>query len=131
MRAIDTNVLVRLIVRDDKRQVQAAEFFVEKGAWVSHVTLVETVWVLTSVYGLNADKVALAIEMLMNHQQIALQDLEVVAGALDLFKRTAKVDFSDCLILVTAQRNGHVPLGTFDRALGAVDGAERLELKRG
>jgi predicted nucleic-acid-binding protein len=131
MRAIDTNVLVRLIVRDDKRQVQAADAFVEKGAWVSHVALVETVWVLTSVYGLGADKITVAIEMLLNHEQIVLQDLEVVAGALDLFKRHAKADFSDCLILEIAQKNGHVPLGTFDRALGAVDGAERLELKRG
>ena len=46
MRAIDTNVLVRLLVRDDPRQCEAAEGFIAKGAWVSHLVLVETVWVL-------------------------------------------------------------------------------------
>ena len=42
MHAIDTNVLVRLLVRDDPRQLNAAEKFIVKGAWVSHMVLVET-----------------------------------------------------------------------------------------
>lgn len=42
MRAVDTNVLVRLITRDDKKQVESAEEFVSKGAWVSHLVLAET-----------------------------------------------------------------------------------------
>ena len=50
MRAVDTNVLVRLVTRDDARQVAAAENFVEPGAWVSHLVLAEATWVLTSVY---------------------------------------------------------------------------------
>jgi predicted nucleic acid-binding protein len=54
MRAVDTNVLVRLITRDDPKQVAAAESFVTKGAWVSHVVLAETLWVLESVYELGA-----------------------------------------------------------------------------
>jgi len=44
MRAIDTNVLVRLAARDDAKQVAAAEAFVARGAWVSHLVLVEAVW---------------------------------------------------------------------------------------
>jgi predicted nucleic acid-binding protein len=39
MHAIDTNVLVRLIARDDVRQTAAAESFVESGAWVSTLAL--------------------------------------------------------------------------------------------
>ncbi len=50
MRAVDTNVLVRLLARDDAAQAEAAEAFVAGGAWVSHVVLVETIWVLESVY---------------------------------------------------------------------------------
>lgn len=50
MRAIDTNVLVRLITGDDARQAAAAAAFVRSGAWVSHLVLAETSWVLTSVY---------------------------------------------------------------------------------
>ena len=50
MRAVDTNVLVRLITRDHPKQVTAAESFVARGAWVSHLVLAETLWVLESVY---------------------------------------------------------------------------------
>jgi predicted nucleic-acid-binding protein len=49
MRAVDTNLLVRLVVRDDADQVNAAEVFVSKGAWVSHFVLAETLWVLDAV----------------------------------------------------------------------------------
>ncbi len=46
MRAVDTNVVVRLAVRDDKAQVAAAEKYIaERGAWVSHIVLVEVTWV--------------------------------------------------------------------------------------
>jgi len=53
MRAADTNVIVRLITRDDVAQTASAEAFVTKGAWVSQLVLVETIWVLDSVFGLN------------------------------------------------------------------------------
>ena len=52
MRAVDTNVLVRLVTRDDRKQVAAAESFVSKGAWVSTLVLVEATWVLAAVYEL-------------------------------------------------------------------------------
>jgi predicted nucleic-acid-binding protein len=52
MRAVDTNVLVRLIARDDRKQAESAEESVAKGAWISHVVRVETCWVLDSVYDL-------------------------------------------------------------------------------
>jgi predicted nucleic-acid-binding protein len=51
MRAVDTNVLVRVIVRDDDAQVDAAEAFILNGAWVSQVVLAEAAWVLTSNHG--------------------------------------------------------------------------------
>ena len=66
MRAVDTNVLVRLVTRDDPKQVAAAEALVARGAWVSHVVLVEAVWVLVSVYELEAPAVAMAVDMLLN-----------------------------------------------------------------
>ena len=58
MLAVDTNVLVRLIARDDAAQVRAAEGFVAKGAWVSHLILAETIWVLDSVYELSRAAIA-------------------------------------------------------------------------
>ena len=46
MRAVDTNVLVRLVTRDDPKQVTAAESFVARGAWVSQLVLAETLCIL-------------------------------------------------------------------------------------
>ena len=43
MRAVDTNLLVRLLTRDDKKQVQAADQYIARGAWVPHLVLAETV----------------------------------------------------------------------------------------
>jgi len=126
MRAIDTNVLVRLIARDEPKQVVRAEAFVEKGAWVSHLVLVETVWVLDSVYGLSAEQLALAISMLLDHAQLSVQDADTARRALDLFRANPKLGFSDCLILETARQHGHRPFATFDRRLGELDGAERI-----
>ena len=126
MPAVDTNVLVRLITRDDPKQTRAAEAFVARGAWVSHLVLVETTWVLDAVYGLKAHAIAAAIDMLINHAQLTVQDRPTVAAALHLYQDRPTLGFSDCLILETARKSGHTPLGTFDRKLGAVDGAQRL-----
>ena len=53
MRAADSNVLIRLITGDDVKQTEAAERFVEKGAWVSILAIAETAWVLRRVYQQN------------------------------------------------------------------------------
>jgi len=126
MRAVDTNVLVRLVSRDDARQVAAAEAFVARGAWVSHVVLVEAVWVLVSVYELESPAVATAVDMLLNHRDLTVQDSEVVAAALEQYRAKPSVGFSDCLVLEVARKAGHLPLGTFDRDLAKLDGAQRL-----
>ncbi len=126
MHAVDTNVLVRLVTRDDTKQVAAAERFVERGAWVSHLVLAEATWVLTSVYERDPDQVATALDMLLNHQHLTLQDPDAVAAALEHFRRRPALVFSDCLVLEVARKAGHLPLGTFDRNLAKLDGAERL-----
>ena len=126
MRAVDTNVLVRLVTRDDTRQVAAAERFVERGAWASHLVLAEATWVLTSVYERDPREIATAVDMLLNHQHLTLQDPEVVAAAVEHFRRRPALGFSDCLVLEAARKAGHLPLGTFDRNLARLDGAERL-----
>lgn len=126
MRAVDTSVLVRLVTRDDARQVAAAEAFVARSAWVPHVVLVEAIWVLTSVYALDRSALALAVEMLLNHRDLTVQDADVVLAALVQFRKGRAVSFSDCLVLETARKAGHLPLGTFDRDFAKLDGAQRL-----
>ncbi|MGC9952556.1 MAG: type II toxin-antitoxin system VapC family toxin [Bryobacteraceae bacterium] len=126
MRAIDTNVLVRLVTRDDADQNQQAESFVEKGAWVSVLALAEAAWVLGSVYELSGAGLATAIEMLLNHKDLTVQDADVVEAALELFRSRPALQFTDCLILHLARKAGHLPLGTFDRAFGKVSGTQKL-----
>ena len=126
MRAVDTNVLVRLITRDDAKQVAAADTFIAKGAWVSHLAIAETTWVLASVYDCDADAIATAVEMLLSHEHLTMQDTEVVAAAAAQFRQQPRVGFSDCLMVEIARKAGHQPLGTFDRDLGKIDGAQRL-----
>jgi predicted nucleic-acid-binding protein len=125
MRTVDTNVLVRLVTRDDAKQVAAAEAFVAKGAWVPHLALPAT-WVLDSVYGLGPEKIATAVGMLLSHKDLTVQEADVVAVALEQFRKRPALGFPDCLLLEVARRAGHVPLGTFDRGLGKLEGAERL-----
>jgi len=127
MRAVDANVLVRLVAHDDARQVAAAECFVGKGAWVSHLVLVETTWVLGTVYGLTPARVGTAVELLLNHRDLAIQQPEMVAAALLRSRKKPSVGFSDCLVLETARKAGHLPLGTFDRTLSRLDGTERVQ----
>jgi predicted nucleic-acid-binding protein len=126
MRAVDTNVLVRLVTRDDRRQTAAAESFVSKGAWVSTLVLMEATWVLAAVYELTHVEIVTAVEMLLHHRDLTLQDPDSVAAALEQYRKRPALGFSDCLILETARKAGHIPLGTFDRNLSKLDGAEGL-----
>lgn len=126
MRAVDTNVLVRLLARDDTKQVAAAEKCVERGAWVSHLVLAEAAWVLTSVYERGPAEIATAVDMLLNHLHITLQDSDAVAAAVEDVRSRPAFGFSDCLVLAIARKAGHSPLGTFDRNLAKLDGAHRL-----
>lgn len=126
MHAVDTNVIVRLVARDDEVQTASAEAFVSKGAWVSQLVLVEMTWVLDSVFRLNQRQIALAVEMLLDHRDLVVQDPEVVASALAQYRRRPKLDFSDCMILEVARKAGHTPVGTFDREFGKREGTKRL-----
>ncbi len=126
MRAVDTNVLVRLVTRDDAKQVRVAESFVARGAWVPHLVLAEATWVLTSIYDRGPEDIATAVEMLLNHQHLTIQDAEAVSAAVASFRRRPSLGLSDCLVLEVARKAGHLPLGTFDRAFSRLPGVERL-----
>ncbi len=127
MLAIDTNVLVRLVVRDNADQLRKAEEFVGRGAWVSHLVLAETLRVLDSMFELSREQVALAIEMLLNHRDLALQDADAVAAALGHYRSHPVVGFSECLILEIARKAGHLPVATFDRDFAKLDDVQRLQ----
>lgn len=126
MLAVDTNVLVRLLTRDDVAQVTAAESFISKGAWVSNLVLAETLRVLDSVHELSRAQIGTAVEMLLNHRELSLQDADVVTAALGHYRQRPAVEFSDCLVLEIARKAGHLPLATFDRNFAKLDDVRRL-----
>ena len=126
MRAVDTNLLVRLLVRDDAARVEAAESFIAPGAWVCHLVLAETLWVLDAVYDRTPKQLAAAIELLLDHKSLTLQDADIVRSAFDQFRARPSLGFSDCLVLESARKAGHLPLGTFDKALARLEGANAL-----
>ncbi len=126
MRAIDTNVLVRMITRDDPRQAAKADAFVATGAWASLLALAEATWVLASVYEMSLPEVASSVRMLLAHEQLTVQDPDVVEAALAGIEGKPAVSFSDALLLELASKAGHLPVGTFNHSLAKRDGAEKL-----
>jgi predicted nucleic acid-binding protein len=126
MRAVDTNVLVRLIVRDDPRQTAAAEAFAREGIWVSHLALAELAWVLESVYDFRPIRIAEAVAMLLDSPDVAFQDVDAVIAALAHARAKPRVGLSDCLLLEIARKAGHMPVGSFDRDFAKLPGVERI-----
>lgn len=126
MLAVDTNVLLRLLARDDAKQAAAADNAVAQGAWVSHLVLAEAVWVLDAVYARTPKQLVAALQLMLVHESLVVQEADVVAAALAQFRAKPALGFSDCLVLEIARKAGHLPLVTFDRALAKVEGAQRL-----
>ena len=121
-----SNVLVSLLVRDDVKQAKTADSYISKGAWVSHLVLVETVSVLDAAYQRSPAQLAAALELLLSHESLVLQDADVVLAALTHFKAKPALGFSDCMVLEIARKAGHTPLGSFDKSLAKVSGVHKL-----
>ena len=124
--ALDTNVLVRLLARDDVKQAAAADQAVAKGAWVSHLVLAEAIWVLDAVYARTPRQLIAALQLLLVHESLVLEDADVVMAALAQFRARPALGFSDCLVLETARKVGHLPLLTFDKSLAKAAGVRKL-----
>lgn len=126
MLAVDTNILVRLLARDDLKQAKLADQFVAKGVWVSHLVLAETLWVLKSAYERSPSQLCAVLGILLAHESLVLQDADTVSAALAHFQSKPALGFSDCLVLEIARKAGHVPLGTFDKALSKLVNTQKL-----
>ena len=126
MRAVDTNILVRIAAQDHAGQLAVAELFIQPGAWVSHLVLAEALWVLSSFYEFAHARQVTFVEYMLEHESLRVQDPDVVELALAHFANQKKLSFTDCLVLEIARKAGHAPLGTFDKSLGKVPGAKAL-----
>ena len=114
MIAVDTNVLVRFLVRDDARQAARAAALIQANEiWISKTALLETEWVLRSLYGFTPESVAGALSRLAGLRTVVLEDELAVARALGWFKQG--LDFADALHL--ASTGNATRFATFDRKL--------------
>src|SRR5258705_10124410 len=111
MLGIDTNVLVRFLVRDDHAQFEKArklskrEVAVGRRVFVSQLVLLETEWVLRSRYGVPKNKIIEAISRLLDATDVQFEDESAVEEAIFIWKDTA-ADFADCLIGAQNRRLG-------------------------
>jgi len=118
MIGLDTNVLVRYIMQDDRAQSAKATLLIEsldvdRPGFVSLVSVIELYWVLTSCYDLTIDQVKQTLDILLRTKQIIVDRADEVLRALRLFE-TGKADFADCLIERTAASAGCEQTMTFD-----------------
>lgn len=130
MRAVDTNVLVRLLVRDDAEQAALADEYIAPGAWVSLLVLLETVWVLSVRYERSGAQLARTVELLLDHETLVIHEPEVVKRAVARFREKPSIGLADLLILELASQHGHGPMGTFDRGFAKLEGTVKLERAR-
>ncbi|HUP92736.1 MAG TPA: type II toxin-antitoxin system VapC family toxin [Solimonas sp.] len=127
MIGLDTNVLVRLLTRDDEKQAEKARALLEEHAaeddqlFVPDVVLAELVWTLDRAYGLDKGAIASAIKALADNATLGFESREVLRHAQELFENS-KAGFADCLIVAKAQANGCTQFATFDKVLRSLPG---------
>ena len=114
MVAVDTNVLVRLVVADHAAQAaRAAAVFRSGPVFIAKSVLLEAEWVLRYGYELGADAILRSWRAVLGLENVAVEDPKSVTGALRLFERG--LDFADALhIASSAQAERFV---TFDARL--------------
>jgi predicted nucleic-acid-binding protein len=119
MLGLDTNVLVRFLVRDDEVQFDRARRLIKRevGArervLISLLVLLETEWVLRSRYGLQKNQIMDAITGLLEATEVEFEDEPSVEEALYLWKDSA-AQFADCLIGAHHRALGCRATATFD-----------------
>lgn len=103
MIGLDTNVVIRYLVQDDKKQSAIATRFIETTltmeapGYINHITLCEITWVLRHCYGVTKSQLKAIIEGLLTTKQLLIENVEVAWKALRAFNANS-ADFCDALI---------------------------------
>ena len=126
MIAIDTNVLVRYLVRDDVRQAEAARELLDglsadQPGFICREVVIETVWVLERAYRVAREQVALVLDNLVTTEGLVVEAAADVDQSAVRY-RQGGADFADLMIAAAADRVDARPLYTFDRRLARLDG---------
>ena len=131
MISLDTNVLIRYLVRDNADEADEALRLLDtltsdNSGLICREVAIEMVWVLHRTYRLPRDQIASIVEELARSAEITVEDREDVIVAADGFRR-GLADFADLMILAAARRNGASPVFTFDRRFSRLDGVRLVE----
>lgn len=120
MIALDSNVLIRFITQDDKPQFMLAKSLItqfqgyNRSVYLNNITLCELCWVLRSGYKYSKQQVLEVLKKIINIEEFAFQDLDVVAEAVVLYEN-GKADFADYLIYLLNKTAGYVETYSFDQ----------------
>lgn len=130
MIALDTNVLVRYLVRDHPAQAEAARELVasltpDSPGLICREVVVELVWVLTRSYGTPREQIGTVLLGLLGSESILIESANDV-GRAALGHARGVADFADLMVVAAVHRQGATPLYTFDRRAARVDGVELL-----
>lgn len=132
MIGIDTNLLLRLIVGDEPKQAVTAREYLrgrcsaDEPGYVCHIVLVELVWTLARAYGYPREKIAAAIEQILETAQLDVESSNDVAAAVKDY-RSGTADFADCLLVRVNSAAGCSRTVTFDRKAAKLKGFELLK----
>jgi predicted nucleic-acid-binding protein len=127
MLGVDTNVLVRFLVRDDETQFEKArklitrEVAAGRRVFISHLVLLETEWILRSRYGLPKSQIVATFSGLLGTTDVRFEDEPAIEEALFTWK-DATADFADCLIGAKNRRLGCRATATFDAQAAKLPG---------
>lgn len=131
MPALDTNVLVRYLVRDDTAQFTAAQHLISRCVaegsplFVPVTVVLELEWVLRSGFHYGKDDVLQVLSSLLSAAELDFESEQALEVAFQLFRK-GTADFADCLHIALAIKAGEQPFWTFDKSAAKVQGARLL-----
>ena len=130
MIALDTNIVMRFLVRDDLSQAETAERLIsgltpDNRGFICREAMMELIWVLERVYGNSKTDIGETVLDLINSANLEIENHDDIIHCLYRYMQGG-VDFADLMILAAADDHGATPLYTFDRKLARQDGARLL-----
>lgn len=126
MIGLDTNILLRYLVKDDRAQSEKATRFIashcssENPGFIDRIALCEMVWVLTRGHGYSRADIVRTVGQLVASRELLLEDEDLVTSALQAY-RASNVDFSDLLMAKVNLARGCEATATFDRKAAKLD----------
>ena len=127
MEAVDANVILRYLAGDNPEQETSARTLMDgltpgNPGFICREVIIEVAWVLERSYRLSRAQVAGALIDLTASDSLVVENSDDVAAAAHRYQQGG-IGLSDLMILSAAERQGAIPLHTFDRGLAKMQGA--------